>query len=385
MLQRLQAVAVLIFLFFGFVVTKPTFAQQSTAYQINRAHTGFIGFSLALAFPLTQLWSVSLPDSLSYPVIAEGRVFVLSRSINGDYGTILYALDAQSGSILWRKRIPGTYYWAAHTYGDNRLYVLNYNGRLRAFDPLTGSLLWSRQMPGQYAFSAAPTFSNGIIYLCGSGGGGTLYAVDGIKGSVIWTQGVENGDQSSPAVSDNAVFVSYGCNQAYRFDASSGALIWHHPSGCSGGGGKTTILSRYGLFTRDWDGNLILDLKTGNELGRYNSYVAPAFGGQYRFSLANGRLWARNQESNTHMWSFSGDGTLSSAPIVVNSVVFIGGTSGMLYALNRVSGKVIWRTNVGSAIPAPDEQNVSQPLTGLAAGEGLIVVPASNRLVAYGN
>jgi hypothetical protein len=31
----------------------------------------------------------------------------------------------------------------------------------------------------------------------------------------------------------------------------------------------------------------------------------------------------------------------------------------------------------------PDEHNVSEPLTGLGAGEGLIVVPASNLVVAY--
>jgi len=36
-----------------------------------------------------------------------------------------------------------------------------------------------------------------------------------------------------------------------------------------------------------------------------------------------------------------------------------------------------------AAVNRPDEQNVSQPLTGLGAGEGLIVVPASNLLVAY--
>ncbi|HMC70211.1 MAG TPA: hypothetical protein VKJ07_13735, partial [Mycobacteriales bacterium] len=32
-----------------------------------------------------------------------------------------------------------------------------------------------------------------------------------------------------------------------------------------------------------------------------------------------------------------------------------------------------------------DEQNVSQPLTGLAIGEGHLLVPASTRLVAYTN
>jgi hypothetical protein len=38
---------------------------------------------------------------------------------------------------------------------------------------------------------------------------------------------------------------------------------------------------------------------------------------------------------------------------------------------------------VGSGIPAPDEQSVSQPLTGLGAGQGLLVVPSGDLLSAY--
>ncbi|MDQ6797781.1 MAG: hypothetical protein M3011_07145 [Actinomycetota bacterium] len=41
--------------------------------------------------------------------------------------------------------------------------------------------------------------------------------------------------------------------------------------------------------------------------------------------------------------------------------------------------------NVGAGILAPDEHNVSEPLTGLGAGQGLVVVPATDLLVAYGS
>src|SRR4029453_1756014 len=40
-------------------------------------------------------------------------------------------------------------------------------------------------------------------------------------------------------------------------------------------------------------------------------------------------------------------------------------------------------TTAGTSIPYVDEQNVSQPLTGFAAAEGLLVVPTSTTLVAY--
>jgi hypothetical protein len=56
----------------------------------------------------------------------------------------------------------------------------------------------------------------------------------------------------------------------------------------------------------------------------------------------------------------------------------------MIYGLSRAKGHVVWSANTGSPIDGPDEQNVSSPLTGLGAGEGLLVVPASDQLVAYG-
>ncbi|MFD0340379.1 hypothetical protein ACFVH0_17145 [Streptomyces sp. NPDC127117] len=40
-------------------------------------------------------------------------------------------------------------------------------------------------------------------------------------------------------------------------------------------------------------------------------------------------------------------------------------------------------TDVGAPIDGPDEQNVSEPLTGLGVDGGLAVVPAPHLLVAY--
>jgi hypothetical protein len=67
----------------------------------------------------------------------------------------------------------------------------------------------------------------------------------------------------------------------------------------------------------------------------------------------------------------------------VNGVVYVGSTSGKLYALDENTGTNIWTGNVGAPVNRPDELNSSEPLTGLAAGEGLVVVPASNLVVAY--
>jgi outer membrane protein assembly factor BamB len=80
------------------------------------------------------------------------------------------------------------------------------------------------------------------------------------------------------------------------------------------------------------------------------------------------------------LWTFSGDGGLVTAPIVVGSTVFVGSSSGMLYGLDLRGGRIVWSTNVGAGLSGSDDG-----LGVLGAGQGLLVVPAGNRLAAYGS
>ena len=86
-------------------------------------------------------------------------------------------------------------------------------------------------------------------------------------------------------------------------------------------------------------------------------------------------------------WSFAGDGQLTTSPILVaspaNSYVFIGSASGMLYGLDAATGAVVWSLNVGAAFPAGAGWGSGIPFTGLAAGDGLLVVPAGTKVIAY--
>ena len=70
---------------------------------------------------------------------------------------------------------------------------------------------------------------------------------------LLATQPVENGDHSSPSLSDTGVFVSYACNQAYGFSQTTLAPLWHYSTGCEGGGGKTTVYANGDVFTRDFE------------------------------------------------------------------------------------------------------------------------------------
>ena len=364
-------------------IAASAFSQAATAYQLNPAHTGSVNFTTELKFPLVKKWTATFPGQLGYPIIAEGKIFVLSAGINDGNGAELYALDAATGNQLWKAFIESPYKWAGLTYGDGRLFALGGGGEISSFDPATGRVWWAKLLTGQYSFTSAPTFSGKALYIGGSGSGGTLYSLKAFNGKVLWKQNVANGDNSSPCVGGGHVYVGYAGNQVYSFRTTTGDLRWRYSTGISGGGGKTTVLSALGLYTRDSGGKLILSPKTGLAIGTHKSTVAPAIFGGTMVGVTNRLLSGTNEADGKLLWTFDADKNIVTAPIIVNGYVFAGSSSGKLYAIRRLTGGAVWSEDLGTSLFGPDEQNVSQPLTGLSAGDGLIVIPAGKTLIAY--
>ena len=347
----------------------PSGSGQAVTYQINPAHTGS-QFDTVNP-PLMQRWSRDLGSSTSYPLIAGGKVFVVA-------GTSLYALNGTNGATVWGPIDLGNY--PSIAYESGRVFAVNFSGLLRSYDATTGTQQWSRQLVGQL-FTSPPTALGGTVYISGWQ---TLYGVNANDGTIKWSAPNFGGDHSSPAVTPSAVYVSYACQQAFAVSPATGAQIWHHNSTCAGGGGRTSVFYNGRVYIRDVSlGNRTLDSATGIEVGEYLAGPAPAFSGTTGFFLNGPTLEARDTTSHAVKWSFTGDGNLSSAPIVVNGTVYIGSTGGKLYALDASTGANVWTGVVGASVNRPDEHGSSVPLTGLGAGEGLIVVPASNLVVAY--
>ncbi len=368
----------------GVVCSNPVSSGSSAvAYQVDPQHTGAQPADV-LALPLCLRWQTTFPGAVSYPLLADGRVFV-TVATPAQGGPSLYAVDAHTGATLWGPMaLGGAYQWANAAYDAGRVFVVNSSGQLQAFDASTGAAIWSQSLPGQYLFSSPPTAFEGTIFVGGAGSGGTLYAIDEVSGSVVWTAPVENGDDSSPAVSKDGVFVSYACNQAYGFNPVSGAELWHFSGPCEGGGGKTPVLFGGSLYTRDRsNGDLILSSASGTESETYASTPTAAFSAQQMFRLNGGTLSANSLASGALTWTFSGDGSIQTAPLVVGSNVVVGSGTGELFVVDATTGQLVSSVDTGSPIAAPDEQNVSQPLTGLAEADGVLVVPAGPSLTAY--
>jgi len=386
----------------AFAVGAPRSASAQSAkdvavtYQINVLHTGAIN-TPTLVPPLQVKWSVDLGATVSYPLIAEGKVFVIAGPDSGGLVN-LYALDAQNGSTVWGPvLIPeGAYDWAAAAYDNGTIFVVPntvtgfQSGSMYAFAASDGHQIWNISLPGQYFFTAPPAAKNGIVYTSGAGGGGTVYAVRETDGTVLWTAGVENGDNSSPVVTPKAVYVSYVCPQAYDFQPKTGKLIWHYSGPCEGGGGATPVLYNNLLYVRDWSRSIngydgdILNAVSGTYVGGFNADFAPAFQGKNGFYVQSNGLNAVNAATNATVWTSApaqGD-TYSSPPIVVNGVVYVGTSQGNLLGYRAGTGKKVISLNMGYSIAASETGSVGSPESGLGAGQGILVVPASTHLIA---
>lgn len=368
----------------------PAGAADSVAYQVNARHSGN-QYGSNLDPPYHRIWARQFRGPTSYPLIAGDRVFLTARSTSF-YGTDLIALSRTSGQVLWQRPLGGSVRWSGIAYGGGRVYAINIEGVLSALDPASGHRVWQRDLPDQSNFDAPPTYRDGMVYVGGAGFGGTLYAVTR-GGKLAWTEPVQNGEKSSPAVGTRKVFVSYACAQTYAFNRVNGARAWHWDTGCEGGGGRTPVLHRGRLYVRDAQSGYVLTALNGNLV---NIFVAgpavagppPAFGGSEGFLVVDRELHAFDVKSGSTDWTFKDPkaatgGAITSAPVVLNGNVVVGSSEGMLYAVDAATGQQVWRGYAGSPIYAPDEQNLYHPLTGFAAGQGTLVVPAGSRVVAY--
>jgi outer membrane protein assembly factor BamB len=343
-------------------------SEDAVTYQITPTHTGMID-GPTTKLPFSIKWTAPVGQPSTYPVMANGRVFV--------GGTDVFALNAVTGATLWSKATPSI----GLAFDHNMLFNLSGGGQLAAFVPSTGVQLWFNSLPGQYAFSSPPAAGNGMVYTGGAGSGGTVYGVNETNGNLVWTASVENGDDSSPVVTSTGVYVSYVCPQAYDFAPLTGALIWHYSGPCEGGGGATAVLYRGSLYTESWASSppgLILRGTDGSPLGTFNSLVTPAFakGLGYFVENNNQSLVAVSTRTGNVKWTqtLSGD-SFSVPPIVVTNtlsgdLVICATSAGTLDVYDAKAGTLLQSLSLGAGAEG-----------GMAFSHGLLVVPSGNNVI----
>jgi outer membrane protein assembly factor BamB len=358
--------------------------SSAPSYLINPAHSGTVADPTFMP-PLARLWTATFSAAVSYPLIAQGLVYIVTN-VQVAAQAQLVALERMTGSTVFSVDL-GQIPFVTTAYDLGRLFVVDTwfpegggpGVRVRAYDAATGALLWTTIPDGAGIFGLALVAYRGILYV---DGGTSLYAYNESTGALLWRQDVGAGE-GTPAVSDQGVFISEGCERILAFDRVNGSPLWQDLGQCGGGGGdKTPVLFGQRLYNLDVRGNLEFDVATGAVVGAFTADLPPAFDVATGFYVASGALHAANATQGTTSWTFMGDGQLATSPIVIGGCVYVGSKTGKLFAVRGLDGLLLWSDDTGAPLVS-SEQTGTATWVALAAGEGLLVVPSGTNLIAY--
>jgi outer membrane protein assembly factor BamB len=366
----------------------------ATNFQADAAHSGNAG-KAGLRLPLRHRWTHRIGGRPSYPVIAGGRVFVTVTRPRLR-GALVLALSPRSGRVLWRRDLGTEPSGAALAYDAGRLFVARQNYALDgpgllALDPRDGRVLWTDDVS---LFEAnPPVAAGGVVYL--NAEGTSVLAFRGSDGARLWNATSDSGAGGAPAIAGDGVFaVMSTCPDVHRFDRATGARVWHRENGCHGGGGSVASVHRGRVYALEGDhavGGDVYDAGTGAHVRRLISSEPPAFAGSIgvfsdawpgrETSAGGATLVARDVRTDRVRWRFGADGFLEAPPLIAGGVVYAGSGSGRVFGVSLRSGRRVWSTRPGPPVPGARGEPVPN---GLAAGAGLLVVPALGRVLAYG-
>jgi len=219
-----------------------------------------------------------------------------------------------------------------------------------------------------------PIVNDGYLYFTGAGINGNVYKYTESTGSLVWSSYFQGG--GLPAVNNKRVYID-GNNGIYAFDTGTGFLNWQTltPSGYAGGG----IIALYAdkLITS----SVVLSAETGTVVSMIGGGVQ-SFYGNLAVQNQTDVLSATDLTSGTIAWRFTRSGKASLAPpIIVNGTVYSLSNDGTLYAVDAKTGRLLQSLNTGGGTNSGSEYD--DRYLGLAAGQGILIVPSTQTLVAY--
>jgi len=270
--------------------------------------------------PFRKLWKYTGDELIEFPpIVVDDRLYVI------DNDGLYVALDAESGKVVWKKRLASLNA-SSPAYEDGVLYSVSLEpGQALAVRARDGKVLWRKPLPSRA--ESSPMVARGRLYFGDEAG--QLYALRTKDGDTVWQTELGGSIKAAPALSEGTLYVGdYGGNMnAVR--VSDGRVIWQTP-----------------------------DLGVGaGRSGRIYSTAAVAFGRVYAGDV-DARVYSYDQKTGEIAWTFSaGDyvysGIAAADTKTTRPAVYFGSHDRNAYALDAESGKEIWRASAGGQVSGP--------------------------------
>ena len=352
---------------------------------------------------LDKLWSTdggagssSATKLATTPIVADGRVYLL------DAEATVRAFDMHTGAGIWtvgltpegQSEDEGR--GGGVAYEGGRIFVTTGFGEMVALEAASGSELWRTKV--EVPFRAAPTASGGRVFTVTNDN--QAIAFDANTGRVLWrhrgiTESAGILTATSAAVSGNIVVIPYSSGEVFALRVENGTALWSDSLTRTGSLSSITelndiagrpVIDRGRAYAISHSGRIVsIDMRTGERVWTRNiaGVQTPWIAGSFLFlvttdaevaalSLKDGRIrWItklqkfRNEEARKDPIQWSG-------PVLAGDRLILTSSLGDAVSVSPYTGEVLGKIELsGGVYIAP-----------IVAQETLYIVTDSAELIA---
>ena len=254
----------------------------------------------------------------SIPVIGNNVV------VTGSSDGYIYGVSLKKGKLLWKVQAAKAVLGHPVVHGDN-VYIGSSDGEFRAISLKDGKLVWSFNQVKGFVVTKPLIYNNKIYFGCWNN---DFYCLDLNTGDLVWKWNNNSGNRMFspaacfPVATGNRVFIVAPDRYMTVLDANNGSVIWRKQDPAirvreSMGLSKDSSV----VFVKTMGGNVLGMSTTANEM-----------------QIA----WQSDVSLGYEI-----------CPTVIseyNNIVFVPTQSGVVVALNREDGKVLWKHKISNCL-----------------------------------
>jgi len=268
----------------------------------------------------------------------------------GSYDHHLYAVNAETGKIVWKYKTDGGIV-SRPAIAEDSVFIGSEDDRLHVLSARTGSLLWTYYTKGP--IRSSPFVAHGHVFI--GSDDMSLHAVNINGGRGIWQIDTIAEIRSTPFVTQEEVYAGNESGEFYCMDFRGG-IKWRYKA-------KRAITSSAvvadGLvFFCSLDTYIYaLDAKSGYLIWRFKmdkgSISSPCVAENLLYTGAiDGNIYCVNINTVKEVWRFQTENQVTGSPIVFEEELYCGSVDGNLYCLDRQTGQLHWKFNTNQPITA---------------------------------
>lgn len=339
----------------------------------NASHSGGINDS-QIKLPLQLQWTANTGSNIfmTSPIIARQKVFIATTDDNTSLNTYICAFDFNSGKQIWKFRTENS---VKNTIAceDGIIIAQDASCNLYALDAESGKLLWQQYINlNSYPYlTEGLTIDKGIAY---AGIGTGLSAYDLKTGKVIWTNKdwkQREGSTTTLTVAGDVLISGTQWGGLYGNDIRTGKQLWKLSDNGLGNRGASPVYKDGKLWIISSKSFFMIEPQTGEVLqqkelsANLDVTSTPLVTEQeIIFGTADRGIMALDKSTLFIKWkaetkpslvytapySSTPQAGVETSPVLSQGIVYIGASDGYLYAIDQATGIIKDKLNLGAPI-----------------------------------